>query len=419
MGSPKLIRIFFLCACYSGLVASSEAINISLQFAPGTLFYPGIDGTAKATINQAAQDVSDAITSTLNGINQDSYGGSYFGTSAAFDWNYQYSNPSTGAQTTIENIVTPENTVTIFVGTRSFVGTTLGTGGPSGIGFSVNINSLTNAQQALDAAAANSEAALLRGSGPVIGTVGGVLDFGAGNVFNTSIQYGLAYGSLSLDYDEDNNGVIDTPAELDNYWHWNYNTPVASGKNDLYSIALHEILHAVGIGASESWDALTSGTTWNGSEVQALAGTGANLVTPPGNHIASDVMSTRISDGMPQEVVMDPDLATGTRKELTALDLAFLRDIGYETISPMLFDSADYDTDGDVDASDLAILRNWYGTNANADADGDGDTDGTDTLIWQRQYNGTINTVVASVPEPTSVAMLAMGLFAAMSRRLP
>ena len=44
-------------------------------------------------------------------------------------------------------------------------------------------------------------------------------------------------------------------------------------------------------------------------------------------------MSARLSDGVMQEVVMDPNITTGTRKELTELDLAFLRDIGWETIT--------------------------------------------------------------------------------------
>jgi hypothetical protein len=37
---------------------------------------------------------------------------------------------------------------------------------------------------------------------------------------------------------------------------------------------------------------------------------------------------------VPQEVALDPTVATGMRKFLTALDLAFLRDIGYTTIVP-------------------------------------------------------------------------------------
>ena len=49
---------------------------------------------------------------------------------------------------------------------------------------------------------------------------------------------------------------------------------------------------------------------------------------------------------------MDPENQVGNRKELTLLDLAFLRDIGYETVVPTF--PPDYDGDGDVDGADLA-----------------------------------------------------------------
>ena len=48
--------------------------------------------------------------------------------------------------------------------------------------------------------------------------------------------------------------------------------------------------------------------------------------------VAEGIMSSRLSDGVSQEVVVDPNITVGTRKELTEMDLAFLRDIGFETI---------------------------------------------------------------------------------------
>jgi len=134
-------------------------------------------------------------------------------------------------------------------------------------------------------------------------------------------------------------------------------------------------------------------------------------VTSNGRHIASNVMSTRISDGLPQEVVLDPTVTNGTRKELTLLDLAFLRDIGYETIMPTFSNPPDYDGDGDIDGFDLATFSNWYGVNDSGDADGDGDTDGADFLVWQQQYTGPITTLsAASVPEPGTAVLLCLGL---------
>ena len=50
------------------------------------------------------------------------------------------------------------------------------------------------------------------------------------------------------------------------------------------------------------------------------------------------------------------------------------------------FFSADFDDDGDVDKTDLAIWRGAYDLNQLGDADGDNDSDGADLLLWQRQF---------------------------------
>jgi len=388
------------CACSALLVAatSANALTINLEFAPGTLFSPTYDATAKAAINAAAADISSVITTSLNAITSDTYTGTNSSTEATFDWSYNYTNPSTGASTTVENITTPSEVVTLLVGTRSLSEDTLGVGGPSGIGYTLNgtgfpgqwVGAVANAESA-------SEEALTRGGGPRIGTVSGNSDL-ASVTATFSIDYGLAYGSLALD----NDGSSD--------WHWDHTTPVVSKKNDLYSVALHEIVHALGIGTADTWDDWSSGTTWNGPEVQAITGTGTNLVS--GGHIASGVMSRRVSDGASQEVLMDPSITTGTRKELTELDLAFLRDIGWETIYPTFPSSpADFDGDGDVDGDDLVRWENSFTYNAAGDADEDSDTDGSDFLIWQREYTGTvpISSGIA-VPEPTSLALLLVGI---------
>ena len=66
------------------------------------------------------------------------------------------------------------------------------------------------------------------------------------------------------------------------------------------------------------------------------------------------------------------------------------------------FLSADFDFDGDVDATDLVAWQTAYGLSSAADADGDGDTDGADLLELLRQFTGavTLNSAATSVPEP-------------------
>ncbi|MCA9235826.1 MAG: hypothetical protein KDA44_10165 [Planctomycetales bacterium] len=77
------------------------------------------------------------------------------------------------------------------------------------------------------------------------------------------------------------------------------------------------------------------------------------------------------------------------------------------------FFSADFDHDGDVDATDLAIWSGAYQLNQLGDADGDNDSDGGDFLLWQRQFGShPAVAVTTSVPEPQAW-LLALAGFAA------
>ena len=166
-----------------------------------------------------------------------------------------------------------------------------------------------------------------RGGGPVMGSLSGSL---GGNAY--SIQYGTMVGSLSLDNDSDNNGLADSAGTLASYWHYDHTTAVAATKNDMYSVALHEILHSIGFGTAATWTGLHTGATWNGTNVTALNGGTAVGLSADQSHVIDSFTSTRISDGATQEVVMDPSLTVGSRKLLTQMDLAFLRDLGYATV---------------------------------------------------------------------------------------
>jgi hypothetical protein len=63
------------------------------------------------------------------------------------------------------------------------------------------------------------------------------------------------------------------------------------------------------------------------------------------------------------------------------------------------FFSADFDDDGDVDPTDLAIWRGAFDLNQLGDADGDNDSDGNDFLAWQQQL-GSAPVVAAATPVP-------------------
>jgi arabinan endo-1,5-alpha-L-arabinosidase len=84
---------------------------------------------------------------------------------------------------------------------------------------------------------------------------------------------------------------------------------------------------------------------------------------------------------------------------------------------------ADFNSNGRVDADDLAILRGGYGSTAagraTGDATGDGVVDGSDFLVWQRQLGGGAaeTTATTAVPEPAAAILAAFSLV--LVRRRP
>jgi hypothetical protein len=89
-----------------------------------------------------------------------------------------------------------------------------------------------------------------------------------------------------------------------------------------------------------------------------------------------------------------------------------------QVVNTPLF-SADFDDDGDVDPTDLAIWKGAFGLNQLGDADGDNDSDGADFLLWQQQFGSAPAVAVAqpaaaAVPEPASMALalFTLALFA-------
>jgi len=307
-------------------------VDYSYDAANGNFF--GQVPAAKAAVDAAAADLSAAILPSLGAINTDTFTGTSGVTSATFNWSISFDNPSTGASVTLDNFTpVPADTITLHVGMRPLTSNTLGRGGPEGAGIQLGFSGLpTQFPAALDNAEAASNAVMPRGGGPVIGSINGQATF-VTTTSSYSVQYGAIAGSLVFDNDTDNNGTADSLTQLASFWHYDPTTAVAAGKNDFYSVALHEMIHALGLGTSETWNDLQDATTWLGSNAKALnGGSGLNLVSTDGGHIAEGLMSPRLSDGITQEAAMDPSILTGTRKSLTQMDLAFLRDLGYVTV---------------------------------------------------------------------------------------
>ncbi len=421
----------------------ARALSIELGFVDNSDF--ATNPTARAAIQAAADDITAALLPTsLSPINH---------TIASQRWRWT---ASSGNLTMVQSWayfvgaefggIIPANNppcsdtscvaaneVNVLVRGQALPGNTLGTGAPSGssfgdAGWSYNgpqlnqsqlqsrVTSLTNTLEGL----INSE--LTRGgNGPVIGTITGTntVNFGEGLSASEdySVSYGPAYGTLSLDTSWGNE-------TFEQYWHIDHTAPVPSGKNDLYSVALHEMLHAIGFGTSETWDDLSSASNWLGSEVNDEFN-GVGIVD--GGHVTAGRTGQNIYTGATQEAVMDPNITQGTRKFLTTLDLAFLRDLGYQTIIPDLGLDGDFNNDGIVNLADYTLWRDNLGASDESAINNNGNGGGitsADYTVWKNNFgmmspaSGSF-VATASVPEPGTLALclLAVTWVAVTARR--
>ncbi len=320
----------------------APAFNIAFDYSnDSSNFFDNV--AAKATLEKAAADLSAAITTSLAPVTTDVYTGTNGGTTATFNWDLTYTNPTTGATVTLNTFTAAANTFTIYVGAQPIAGTTLGQGGSGGAGVSLGgAGSSSQWAGAVAAAETASNKGMGRGTSVTFSSFSGSLALG-GTTANYNVRTGPILGNLWFDNDSNNDNVIDDAVMLDNYWNYDYANTSFAGKNDFYSVALHEMIHSLGFGGSDSWDNEHSGTTWLGAKAVALnGGSGTGLLESDEAHIVSSYSSTRLDTGAVQEAVMDPSLIQGTRKYLTQMDLAMLNDMGYQVVpeantSAMLF----------------------------------------------------------------------------------
>ncbi|MDB6134118.1 MAG: hypothetical protein JWM59_2361 [Verrucomicrobiales bacterium] len=304
-------------ALLSLLPLSAGAVNIVIDYTYDTASL--FDSTAKATLAQAASDLSTALGNTpLAALSTNSYTGTTPGASATAIWNLTFTNPSTGTTISLPAPQTspgfPVSEIRIYAGWQNLTGSVLGTGSPGGASASLGV-SYTN-EAALPVAVNNleniSNTAMGRGDGPVIGAISGAFNGNTQPDVPFTLEYGAFVGSLWFDSDTNNDNVTDMPATLETAWNLGMNQPSA-GQSDLYSTALHEIMHAVGFGTSDTWSTLSD---------PRIAG----------SHLASGTTGARLSDGVMQEAVMTSSVTVGTRKELTTVDLDFLGKLGYNVV---------------------------------------------------------------------------------------
>ena len=199
-------------------------------------------------------------------------------------WTAKFLNPSTGADDTRINLVIPANEILIFAGARPLAAGELGRGEKGGF-----------------SATSNSQA--------FIDTVKGRGQTGA--LLSTPTDFGPWGGTVAFSSTAN--------------WHFGLTTDgLDSNEFDFVSVATHEILHSLGFGLANSWNAKVSGGFVGANSVAVY---GSSPV--PLNDISHWAVGTT-SNG--QTAAMTPETTGGQRKLPTRLDMAGMQDIGWQLI---------------------------------------------------------------------------------------
>jgi hypothetical protein len=352
---------------------------------------------AKAALDAAAAYYSTVLRDTFSAITVPPvYHSSTPGSNGTVTWSWeaQLQHPSGTSQVSVPNLAVGIDQYIVYAGARNLPGSTAAEGGGggfsrpapviSGSGFTAsdsnNINTIT----------ANFDAAITtRGETTGFAGWGGRISF-------------------------DNNGTT---------WHFNHLTAPSGSALDFYSVSLHELSHALGFGVSDEWQALKSGSNFNGADARAQNGNTAVPLTADGGHWVSGKSSTPYGGSGSQEALMDPDYSFGVRKLLTSLDAAALKDIGWELVA------GDYNLSTRVDAADYVLWRNMLGQTVSiqgavADGSANGHIGNEDLTFWRNRFNntfapggGTWSGNSFAAPEPAGVAMFAAGAIFVNARR--
>jgi hypothetical protein len=280
--------------------------------------------------------------------------------------------PDTGIGTFIsgETLVVPQNTIKIYVGARN-----------------IGVNRL---------AAAERNAAIPTGT----------------TAWQDLVRYrGQTGAALQQDYSLWGGSITFNP--IFNWYDQTSATGIPANTYDLYSIAVHELLHVLGFGIAESFNTKIDAQNQFTGAHAATVGSPNNpelQLAPDWDHWSNETFSTIA--GTPQVSVMNATFLPGQRYRMTDLDTAVLADIGWEKAL-----AGDSNRDGVVDVNDMLTLVNNYGNTfagwSAGDNNGDGIVDINDALAAVNNYGagGTfadaaaamnwVEAHVAAIPEPS------------------
>lgn len=316
MIKPAVLKVFVVAFAAMAIASlPARAFNVVIDYTYDTDNYIRGNTAAQMALERAASDLSAVITTSLNATGSGTYAGQ---NGEHVTMTLQGRNPSTVASVTTNlPFQSNANEFRIFVGAVNYgTGGTLGAGSPAWVNLDTDT---TNQISSLETAFANATTDMMRGTNMSIMTWA---PYQA--PWDVPYTSGLMAGTFFFNKDVN--------------WHYDHTSNVAFSEYDFYSVALHEMLHTIGVGTSENWESLWSGDgVWTGAKALAEANGEDHLVYVGGTlgdgsygaHIADGVQSTSIVDSALQDPAMTYSIYNGKRKFLTALDLAFLEDLGF------------------------------------------------------------------------------------------
>jgi hypothetical protein len=368
--------------------SGSAAIEIQLDYSYDTsqFFSSGNPGgaaagaAARSTLEAAADFFSEILQDTFAEIRTPTpFSSATFNGVVRWEWEAAFTHPGLGSTVRLIDPAIPADTYRIFVGGRSLPGSELGIGGPGGFYVPSPIASGGFTQSEIDQ-----------------------INVITADFFDTVRTRGETSGFARW------GGVLAFDTDPAAAWHWDHTSPPAGNTNDFFSVAVHELAHALGFGSSSEWTDLVTQNAFYGTRAQQEYG---GPVPTSGGHWQANSSSMVFGTQTPQEAAMDPDLQRGQRKRLTALDAAGLADIGWTLSDPLPpMQDGDFDGDGDADGMDFLAWQRQYGRSGtwSADGDGNGKVDTADYRLWENHFG----TVYASyplgvvIPETTSLGLV-------------
>jgi hypothetical protein len=273
------------------LTGSVPAIEIQIDYSYDDLDFFDTPGKRRA-MEAAASFFEKALHDNLLAIDAGAFGGSA-------SWTALFFHPATGTETEIANLVVPENTLIIFVGSRPLSSGTSGQGGPGGWSASGNQAWFDHIQGRGSAGAASDPPT-------------DVSPWGGQISFNSTVT-------------------------------WNFSLTENLDGREFISTALHEIAHVLGFGTSDVWDERIASGAFSGpaaaqSHGSAPAAGAGHLQNPiSGPDLTSTFFgSFGAGHGTRGPALMLPSRTdTGADFDVTTdLDLACLADLGWEVRPP-------------------------------------------------------------------------------------